>query len=210
MATDTKLDSLVINYLTQSQYDTAKTNGKLNANQIYMTPATTYTLPTATSSVLGGVKLSDSTNSTSSASDGVAATPKAVKDAYNAVAGWVNLTLGVFDIFTMSSSISGSMAAYGRGHKIFLWIKGRDSATAGASGLINIGTVASAYRPDVNMYCAVPINMSSTGQVFGSATCEIKSTGDVNVMIGSANKVCGNSSYPWCTTSGMTIVWEYK
>ena len=38
MATDTKLDSLVINYLTQSQYDTAKTNGKLNANQIYMTP----------------------------------------------------------------------------------------------------------------------------------------------------------------------------
>lgn len=41
MATDTKLDSLVINYLTQSQYDTAKTNGKLNANQIYMTPANT-------------------------------------------------------------------------------------------------------------------------------------------------------------------------
>ena len=41
MATNTKLDSLVINYLTQSQYDTAKTNGKLNANQIYMTPAST-------------------------------------------------------------------------------------------------------------------------------------------------------------------------
>lgn len=41
MATDTKLNSLVINYLTQSQYDTAKTNGKLNANQIYMTPANT-------------------------------------------------------------------------------------------------------------------------------------------------------------------------
>lgn len=61
MATDTKLDSLVINYLTQSQYDTAKTNGKLNANQIYMTPAsnTTYTLPTATSSTLGGVKIGD-------------------------------------------------------------------------------------------------------------------------------------------------------
>ena len=56
MATDTKLDSLVINYLTQSQYDAAKTNGKLNANQIYMTPAT---LPTATSSTLGGVKIGD-------------------------------------------------------------------------------------------------------------------------------------------------------
>ena len=59
MATNTKLDSLVINYLTQSQYDTAKTNGKLNANQIYMTPASssTYTLPAATSSTLGGVKI---------------------------------------------------------------------------------------------------------------------------------------------------------
>lgn len=41
MATDTKLDSLVINYLTQSQYDNAKSSGKLNANEIYMTPAST-------------------------------------------------------------------------------------------------------------------------------------------------------------------------
>ena len=48
MATNTKLDSLVINYLTQSQYDSAKNAGTLNANQIYMTPASsgsTYTLP---------------------------------------------------------------------------------------------------------------------------------------------------------------------
>lgn len=41
MATDTKLDSLVINYLTQSQYDNAKSSGTLNANEIYMTPAST-------------------------------------------------------------------------------------------------------------------------------------------------------------------------
>ena len=39
MATDTKLDSLVINYLTQAQYDNAKSEGTLNSNQIYMTPA---------------------------------------------------------------------------------------------------------------------------------------------------------------------------
>lgn len=59
MATDTKLDNLVINYLTQSQYDNAKSSGTLNANQIYMTPASssTYTLPAATSSTLGGVKI---------------------------------------------------------------------------------------------------------------------------------------------------------
>lgn len=60
MATNTKLDSLVINYLTQSQYDSAKNAGTLNANQIYMTPASsgsTYTLPAATSSTMGGVKI---------------------------------------------------------------------------------------------------------------------------------------------------------
>lgn len=60
MATNTKLDSLVINYLTQSQYDNAKSAGTLNSNQIYMTPASsgsTYTLPAATGSTLGGVKI---------------------------------------------------------------------------------------------------------------------------------------------------------
>lgn len=59
MATDTKLDSLVINYLTQAQYDNAKSEGTLNSNQIYMTPASsgTPTLPAATSSTLGGVKI---------------------------------------------------------------------------------------------------------------------------------------------------------
>lgn len=59
MATDTKLDSLVINYLTQAQYNNAKREGTLNSNQIYMTPASssTYTLPAATSSTLGGVKI---------------------------------------------------------------------------------------------------------------------------------------------------------
>lgn len=260
MATNTKLDSLVINYLTQSQYDSAKSAGTLNSNQIYMTPATTstytlptatsstlggvkigsnitvssgtisisktnvtnalgytppttdtkYTLPTASSSTLGGVKLSDSTSTTSGVSNGVAATPTAVKAAYDAAIGWTDFTLSVFNYFTLSSSVSGSLGIFFRGHRIFLTIKGSGSATAGASGLINIGTVASGYRPDINMFCAVPINMSSTGQVFGSATCEIKTTGAVNIMVGSANKVCGNNSYPWCTASGMTIVWDYK
>lgn len=83
MATDTKLDSLVINYLTQAQYDNAKREGTLHSNQIYMTPASSssYTLPAATSSTLGGVKLSDSTSSTSSTNGGIAATPAAVKKA---------------------------------------------------------------------------------------------------------------------------------
>lgn len=83
MATDTKLDSLVINYLSQAQYDNAKREGTLHSNQIYMTPASSssYTLPAATSSTLCGVKLSDSTSSTSSTNGGIAATPAAVKKA---------------------------------------------------------------------------------------------------------------------------------
>lgn len=83
MATDTKLDSLVINYLSQAQYDNAKREGTLHSNQIYMTPASSssYTLPAATSSTMGGVKLSDSTSSTSSTNGGIAATPAAVKKA---------------------------------------------------------------------------------------------------------------------------------
>lgn len=81
MTTDTKLDSLVINYLSQAQYDNAKREGTLHSNQIYMTPASSSTYPAATSSTLGGVKLSDSTSSTSSTNDGIAATPAAVKKA---------------------------------------------------------------------------------------------------------------------------------
>lgn len=38
MATTTNLDTLKINYLTQSQYDTALTNNEINNNEIYLTP----------------------------------------------------------------------------------------------------------------------------------------------------------------------------
>jgi len=44
---------------------------------------TVYTLPTGNASTIGGVKLSDSTSSSSAAASGVAATPKAVKAAYD-------------------------------------------------------------------------------------------------------------------------------
>lgn len=39
MATTTDLATLTINYLTQAQYDEAKSQGLVNANEIYMTPA---------------------------------------------------------------------------------------------------------------------------------------------------------------------------
>ena len=40
MATTTNLETLVINYLTQAQYDAAKLAGTLNTNQLYLTPDT--------------------------------------------------------------------------------------------------------------------------------------------------------------------------
>lgn len=243
MATNTRLDSLVINYLTQSQYDNAKSAGTLNANQIYMTPAssgstytlpaatsstlggvkigsnitvssgtislsktnvtnalgytppmtdtkytlptasawtlggvkigsnitensgtisltkanvtnalgytppttdTKYTLPTGNASTLGGVKLSDSTSSTSSTNGGVAATPAAVKAAYDACTEWVSLTAS--SVYTVKSSITmwaNTEKAHRRGRRVYLTFQCMGPATSDAAGFIQIGTVQS-------------------------------------------------------------------
>lgn len=315
MATDTKLDSLVINYLTQSQYDNAKSAGTLNSNQIYMTPATTstYTLPTASSSTLGGVKignhinidmfgsiylseadfdtfgvvklgsnisrstrdgtisvatgsasqlgvlkvgsnitvtsgtisltkanvtsalgytppttdtkytlptgnastigglkLSDSTSSTSSTSGGIAATPKAVKDAYDASTEWVSLT--VSSVYTVKSGITmwaNTEKAYRRGRRIYLTFKCVGNVTSDAAGFIQIGTVQSSYRPKVNTYCPFGLNVSTSGQIFGPAVCVIKATGEILVYTGKNSTTFGNSSYGWTTNDASTISWDY-
>lgn len=308
MATNTKLDSLVINYLTQSQYDSAKSAGTLNSNQIYMTPATTstYTLPTATSSVLGGVKidsnitvssgtisisktnvttalgytppttdtkytlpnatssvlggvkigsnitvssgtisltkanvtsalgytppttdtkytlptgnastlggvkLSDSTSSTSSTSGGIAATPAAVKAAYDTGTEWVDVSSSSIVTVSSSAGIQTGDKIYRRGKTYYWHFTAAGAATSGSSGLIPVGTVASAYRPAVTMTCAVAINNTTSGQVFGPATCLIKSTEEIQVVTGSNSKTFGNSSYSWATNNGMTITWVAK
>lgn len=308
MATNTKLDSLVINYLTQTQYDNAKSAGTLNSNQIYMTPASssTYTLPSATSSTLGGVKigsnitvssgtislsktnvttalgytppttdtkytlpnatsstlggvkignnitvssgtisltktnvtsalgytppttdtkytlptgnastigglkLSDSTSSTSSTSGGIAATPKAVKDAYDASTEWVSLT--VSSVYTVKSGITmwaNTEKAYRRGRRIYLTFKCVGNVTSDAAGFIQIGTVQSSYRPKVNTYCPFGLNVSTSGQIFGPAVCVIKATGEILVYTGKNSTTFGNSSYGWTTNDASTISWDY-
>lgn len=308
MATNTKLDSLVINYLTQAQYDNAKSAGTLNSNQIYMTPASssTYTLPVATSSTLGGVKigsnitvssgtisisktnvinalgytppttdtkytlpnatsstlggvkigsnitvsygtisltkanvtsalgytppttdtkytlptgnastigglkLSDSTSSTSSTSGGIAATPKAVKDAYDASTEWVSLT--VSSVYTVKSGITmwaNTEKAYRRGRRIYLTFKCVGNVTSDAAGFIQIGTVQSSYRPKVNTYCPFGLNVSTSGQIFGPAVCVIKTTGEILVYTGKNSTTFGNSSYGWTTNDASTISWDH-
>lgn len=309
MATNTKLDSLVINYLTQAQYDNAKNAGTLNSNQIYMTPASsgsTYTLPTATSSTLGGVKigsnitvnsgtisisktnvtnalgytppttdtkytlpnatssvlggvkigsnitvsygtisltkanvtsalgytppttdtkytlptgnastlggvkLSDSTSSTSSTSGGIAATPAAVKAAYDACTEWVSLTAS--SVYTVKSGITmwaNTEKAHRRGRRVYLTFQCMGPATSDAAGFIQIGTVQSAYRPKVNAYCPFGLNVTTSGQIFGPAVCIIKTTGEIQVYTGKNNATFGNNSYGWTTNNPNTISWDY-
>lgn len=309
MATNTKLDSLVINYLTQAQYDNAKSAGTLNSNQIYMTPASsgsTYTLPTATSSTLGGVKigsnitvnsgtisisktnvtnalgytppttdtkytlpnatsnvlggvkigsnitvsygtisltkanvtnalgytppttdtkytlptgnastlggvkLSDSTSSTSSTSGGIAATPAAVKAAYDACTEWVSLTAS--SVYTVKSGITmwaNTEKAHRRGRRVYLTFQCMGPATSDAAGFIQIGTVQSAYRPKVNAYCPFGLNVTTSGQIFGPAVCIIKTTGEIQVYTGKNNATFGNNSYGWTTNNPNTISWDY-
>ena len=309
MATNTKLDSLVINYLTQSQYDSAKNAGTLNANQIYMTPAssgstytlpaatsstlggvkigsnitvnngtisisktnvtnalgytppttdtkytlptasawtlggvkigsnitensgtisltkanvtnalgytppttdTKYTLPTGNASTLGGVKLSDSTSSTSSTNGGIAATPKAVKDAYDASTEWVSLS--VSSVYTVKSDITmwaNTEKAYRRGRRVYLTFQCIGPATSDAAGFIQIGTVQSAYRPKVNTYCPFGLNVTTSDQIFGPAVCIVKTTGEIQVYTGKNNATFGNNSYGWTTNNPNTISWDY-
>lgn len=63
MATTTELDELKINYMTQAQYNTEKAAGRLNENEIYMTPQSAVNVPTKTSDLTndsGFITASDS------------------------------------------------------------------------------------------------------------------------------------------------------
>lgn len=172
--------------------------------------ANKYSLPTATSSVLGGVKLSDSTSSTSSTSGGVAATPAAVKAAYDACTEWVSLTAS--SVYTVKSGITmwaNTEKAHRRGRRVYLTFQCMGPATSDAAGFIQIGTVQSAYRPKVNAYCPFGLNVTTSGQIFGPAVCIIKTTGEIQVYTGKNNATFGNNSYGWTTNNPNTISWDY-
>lgn len=175
MATDTKLDSLVINYLTQSQYDTAKTNGKLNANQIYMTPAsnTSYTLPTATSSTLGGVKIG---NNITVSSGTISLTKANVTNSL--MDGRGNVILGENSIDTVSA---GAGADYGPSHSLIVGTGNKVTGLKGGNNYVttyydglNSGFVGGNYC--VSTY-AILSNNSPTSNVliFGNGTSSAKS-----------------------------------
>lgn len=48
MSTTTDLTTLKINYLTQAQYDAAKTGGEINQNELYFTPGANIPQPSST------------------------------------------------------------------------------------------------------------------------------------------------------------------
>lgn len=182
-------------------------------NALGYTPPTTdtkYTLPTGNASTIGGLKLSDSTSSTSSTNSGIAATPKAVKDAYDASTEWVSLS--VSSVYTVKSGITmwaNTEKAHRRGRRVYLTFQCMGPATSDAAGFIQIGTVQSAYRPKVNTYCPFGLNVTTSGQIFGPAVCIVKTTGEIQVYTGKNNATFGNNSYGWTTNNPNTISWDY-
>lgn len=182
-------------------------------NALGYTPPTTdtkYTLPTGNASTLGGVKLSDSTSSTSSTSGGIAATPAAVKAAYDVGTEWVTLTAS--SVYTVKSGITmwaNTEKAYRRGRRVYLTFQCAGAAKSDEAGFIQIGTVQSAYRPKVNTYCPFGLNVTTSGQIFGPAVCIIKTTGEIQVYTGKNSATFGNSSYSWTTDTPNTISWDY-
>lgn len=181
-------------------------------NALGYTPPTTdtkYTLPTADASTLGGVKLSDDYSTESNSSEGVAATPSAVLNAYNNCVKLFELTSTSIFNYISTESMVGSIGLFVKGRTAFLTVYGTGAATSGASGFIQIGVVKSPYKPTIDMYCAVTINGTTNGQIFYPATCVIKSTGEIQIITGKVNTTFGNNTYPWSTKNVMCITWNY-
>ncbi len=159
---------------------TTAVNGK--APKSHAVSATTYGIGNA--SVYGHLKLSDSTTSTSTTSDGVAATPKAVKTAKetaidytdNAVANLV----GIGEIYGQTGTgILGSTTSYTN-------ITGDLSLPAGrwvVTAKVRFGASTTASRRGLNIYnvtesaqyvdSLVQVNATTNGGAFHLTTCTI-------------------------------------
>lgn len=109
MATTTDLSPLKINYLTQTQYDSALTNNQINENEIYLTPEEAIVIQSASTSVAGIVQLSSATDSDS---ETLAATASAVKAAYELAASKTANT-GTVTSITISATSPVSVSATG-------------------------------------------------------------------------------------------------
>ncbi|MBR6625214.1 MAG: tail fiber protein, partial [Mailhella sp.] len=96
----------------QTAADAAKSTADGKAPKAHASTATTYGI--GTGSNYGHVKLSDSTSSTSAASKGIAASPKAVKDAYDkAVAAYLPVGSVIAFAGNPSSAPSGYLLCNG-------------------------------------------------------------------------------------------------
>ena len=96
----------------QTAADAAKSTADGKAPKAHASSATTYGI--GTGSNYGHVKLSDSTSSTSAASKGIAASPKAVKDAYDkAVAAYLPVGSVIAFAGNPSSAPSGYLLCNG-------------------------------------------------------------------------------------------------
>lgn len=70
MSTTTNLDTLVINYLTQAQYNTASSGGSINENQLYLTPQDGVLVTTGAQTFSGNKTFSGTISAQAAATDG--------------------------------------------------------------------------------------------------------------------------------------------
>lgn len=70
MSTTTNLDTLVINYLTQAQYNTASSGGTINENQLYLTPQDGVLVTTGAQTFSGNKTFSGTISAQAAATDG--------------------------------------------------------------------------------------------------------------------------------------------
>ena len=168
MATTTTLDTLVINYLTQAQYDAAQQAGTLNANQLYLTPDTS----SGGGGTLSSIGISNATNGGLSVSGSPLTSDGSITIGHSNVLTSAQTTQAVYPI---AIDKNGHISSYGSAVTInpkTTWY-GTSSTAAGTqtksvtcSGFtLETGAVVCVTFTYANTYASAKImlNVNSTG-----------------------------------------------
>lgn len=116
--------------------------------------------------------------------------------------------ISINDLFESLVSDVASAEICKKGDHVYVHLLCNGSAQTAVNGAYQIGTLKSKYRPKSNQGSASFYNSGSSGQMFKSVNVYIGKSGYVGLYVGEANKTFGSTSYPWCTTSGISFDYE--